>query len=72
VANKDTGTSINMKKHLKSYMEFISWCRFRGDLFLDLIKPDKGSINLHLDQRVFIRSVLRFYSTYGVFPRGYG
>lgn len=69
---KETGTSINIKKHLKDYMDFIGWARACPDLFLDLIKPAKGSINLHADQRVFMRAIMRFYSVYGVFNRGYG
>lgn len=42
------------------------------DLFLDLIKPPKGGLNLHLDQRIYLRAMLRFIAFYGVFPRGYG
>lgn len=42
------------------------------DLFLDLITPETGGIRLDLDQRVFIRVLVRFASVYGVFPRGYG
>lgn len=61
-----------IEKNIKNYLEFISWARWYPDLFLDLIKPEKGSITLHLDQRVFMRSIVRFYSIYGVFPRGYG
>ena len=72
MADKDTGTSINIKKHLKDYMAFISFVRWHMDLFLDMIKPEKNSINLDLDQRVMIRAITRFYSTYGVFPRAYG
>ena len=34
-------------------------------------KP-KGGVNLHFDQRVFLRCILRFMSVYGVFPRGWG
>ena len=42
------------------------------DLFLDLIKPSEGGINLYADQRKFLRSATRFQSMYGVFSRGYG
>lgn len=59
-------------KNLYKYVEFCSWCRWYPDLFLDLIKPEKGGINLHSDQRVYLRSIMRFVSMYGVFPRGYG
>lgn len=72
MVDKDTGTSINIKKHLPDYMEFISFVRWYPDVFIDLIKPEANTINLGLDQRVMMRSIMRFYSTYGVFPRAYG
>lgn len=56
---------------LLNYYKFLSWGRFYPDLFLDLIKPEKGSINLHLDQRIFMRCDMRFFSMYGTFSRGY-
>jgi ribonucleoside-diphosphate reductase alpha chain len=59
-------------KNLSKYVDFVSWARWNGDLFLDLITPEMGGIRLDLDQRVFLRSILRFVSVYGVFPRGYG
>lgn len=59
-------------ENLYKYVEFCSWCRFYPDLFLDLIKPDVGGINLHPDQRTFLRAIMRFVSLYGVFPRGWG
>ena len=59
-------------KDLYKYVEFCSWCRWYPDLFLDLIKPEKGGINLHSDQRVYLRCIMRFVSLYGVFPRGWG
>ena len=57
-------------KDLYKYVEFCSWARWYPDLFLDLIKPDVGGINLHSDQRVYLRCIMRFVSMYGVFPRG--
>lgn len=57
--------------HLYNYAKFCSWCRWYPDLFLDMIRPETGSINLHFDQRVYLRSILRFASLYGVFPRGW-
>lgn len=65
--HKKTDFEINLPK----WIEFCSWCKFYPDLFLDLIKPEKGSLNMHLDQRVYLRAVLRFFSIYGVFPRGW-
>lgn len=41
------------------------------DLLLDLLKPEKGGIKLHLDQRIFLRADIRFMSMYGTFSRGY-
>jgi len=58
--------------NLDKWVEFISWARWFPDLWYDLITPQTGGIRLDLDQRVFLRSVARFISTYGVFPRGYG
>ena len=60
------------QRHVENYADFISWCRWYPDLFLDLIKPEMGGISLHADQRVFMRSLMRFQAVYGVLPRGYG
>jgi hypothetical protein len=62
----------NFTKNLPKYVEFVSWTRWNPDLWFDLITPETGGIRLDLDQRVFLRSVARFVSTYAVFPRGYG
>jgi ribonucleoside-diphosphate reductase alpha chain len=62
----------NFTKNLKKYMDFVAWSRWFPDLFWDLITPETGGIRLDLDQRVYLRSIARFVSTYGVFPRGYG
>lgn len=59
-------------EHIKQYSDLIAWMRWYPDLFLDLLKPETGGINLHFDQRVFLRCICRFYSVYGVFPRGWG
>ena len=65
-------TNANFEKHLDQWTDFCSWCKFYPDLFLDLIKPERGGINLHLDQRIFLRVVMRFASVYGVYNRGFG
>lgn len=59
-------------RNLYKYVEFTSWVNWYPDLFLDLITPESGGIKLHADQRIYLRSILRFVSTYGVFPRGWG
>lgn len=67
--------NINNKGYgfnIKKWTYFCSFARWFPDLFLDLIKPEKGGLNLHTDQRVYLRAMLRFISFYGVFPRGYG
>ena len=60
-----------LKINLKNWVVFCAFCRFYPDLFLDMIKPKKGGINFHLDQRILLRTILRFFSVYGVFPRGW-
>ena len=64
-------TNTNFEKHLDQWTDFCSWARWMPDLFLDLIKPERGGINLHLDQRIYLRAIMRFVSIYGVFPRGW-
>lgn len=59
-------------KRLDKYYDFISWAKFYPDLLLDMIKPQKGGLNLHLDQRIFLRCAVRFFSMYGDLPRGSG
>ena len=58
-------------KNLHNYYTFISWAKWFPDLLLDLMKPETGGLNLHLDQRIFLRCDVRFMSMYGVFSRGY-
>ena len=58
-------------KRIENYYDLISFFRFYPDLMLDMLKPPKGGINLHLDQRIFLRCDLRFLSMYGDFSRGY-
>lgn len=57
-------------RNLYKYVELTSWVNWYPDLFLDLITPESGGIKLHTDQRIYLRSIMRFCSTYGVFPRG--
>lgn len=62
----------SFEENFDIWIQFIQWARWFPDLFYDLIKPEKGGMRLDLDQRVFLRSMSRFISTYGVFPRGFG
>lgn len=58
--------------NLDKWIYFSQWSIWYPDLFYDLITPEKGGMRLDLDQRVFLRAMCRFLSTYGVMPRGYG
>ena len=62
-------------KNLAKYQTFLSWARFYPDLYLEYFKdpanPNSG-IQLHFDQRVFIRASVRFMGMYGCFSRGTG
>lgn len=60
------------EENLPKYKKFSSWVIWYPDLFLDLLKPQEGGINLNTDQRVFLRSATRFFSMYGCFTRGWG
>jgi len=62
----------SFERNLDKWVEFVQWSRWFPDLWYDLIKPEKGGMRLDLDQRVFLRAMSRFVSTYGVFPRGFG
>ena len=57
-------------RNLYKYVELTSWMNWYPDLFLDLITPESGGIKLHTDQRIYLRYIMRFCSTYGVFPIG--
>lgn len=61
-----------IEDNIKTYIELASWISFYPDLFLDLVKPQSGGINLSSDQRIFLRCSTRFFSVYGCFPRGFG
>ena len=58
-------------ENLDKYVKLASWINWYPDLFLDLMTPEEGGIKLHVDQRIYLRCILRFFSVYGVFPRGW-
>src|SRR5690625_4140859 len=72
VEMRDYSEDSSFLRNIDKYKDFVSWARFYPDLFYDLITPETGGIYLDLDQRILLRSIARFISTYGVFPRGYG
>ena len=64
---------LAIKEHIEQWKDFISFFRWYPDLYYDLIKPESGrTIRLGIDQRVMLRCLARFKSTYGVLPRGSG
>lgn len=71
VAASDPTQDDNFLKNINKFRDFVSWGRFYPDLFYDLITPESGGIKLDLDQRILLRAITRFVSTYGVFPRGW-
>lgn len=55
---------------LENYVNFASYCRWYPDKFLDLCKGPNNGFKLDMDERVLMRSLARFFSTYGCLPRG--
>ena len=68
-ASNDSQKSF-FEAHIRQYTEMISFFRWYPDLFLDMIRPDQGGLNLHVGQRVYLRRTRRFSSGDGVFPSG--
>nr|WP_202877285.1 hypothetical protein [Brevibacillus laterosporus] len=62
----------SFQRNFDKWLKFVQWAKWHPDLYYDLIKPKKGGMRLDLDQRMFLRCMSRFASTYGVFPRGFG
>lgn len=57
--------------NLWNYYQFISWARWFPDKYIELFKSKDSNMQLHFDQRVFMRGDVRFQSMYGTFSRGY-
>lgn len=58
-------------QYLWNYYQFVSWAKWYPDLYIQLFKSKDSNMQLHFDQRVFMRSDIRFQSMYGTFSRGY-
>ena len=58
-------------KNLWNYYQFVSWAKWYPDRFVELFKSEESNMQLHYDQRIFMRCDVRFQSMYGVFSRGY-
>lgn len=58
-------------QNLWNYYQFISWAKWFPDRYIELFKSKDSNMQLHFDQRVFMRCDIRFQSMYGTFSRGY-
>ena len=57
--------------NIDKWCELVSFLRFYPDIAYDLIKPKDGKqLIFDLDQRVMLRTLVRFYSNYECIPRG--
>lgn len=60
-------------RNIQQWCDLVAYYRAYPDLWYDLITPETGAlIKLDLDQRVELRCLARFKSTYNVKPRGSG
>lgn len=58
-------------EHLDKWLEFISFLKWYPDYYYDLIKPKTGKLfNFDLDQRIMLRTLVRFPYNYLCIPRG--
>lgn len=67
----DIADDSTFGENLWNYYQFASWARWYPDLYIELFKSKESNMNLHFDQRVFMRCDIRFQSMYGTFSRGY-
>lgn len=58
-------------QNIDKWIEMVSFYRWYPDLFFDTITPSEGGIRLDLDQRIMLRTMVRFKQNYGIMPRGY-
>lgn len=58
-------------KNIWNIYQFVSWAKWYPDLYVELFKSKDSNMQLHFDQRVFMRADVRFQSMYGTFSRGY-
>lgn len=73
VESVDKKTLSGIERHIDKWTKVIAYLRFYPDIFYDLITPETGAkIKLRLDQRIELRALSRFKSSYLVKPRGSG
>ena len=65
-------TYAYVKEHIEAYAEVIGFWRWYPDLMFDFLKPETGGITLDIDQRIYLRALVRSTGVYGILNRGYG
>lgn len=68
---KNLSDESEFGQYLWNYYQFVSWAKWYPDLYIQLFKSKDSNMQLHFDQRVFMRSDVRFQNMYGTFSRGY-
>lgn len=59
-------------EHIEAYAELIGFWRWYPDLMFDFLRPETNSMTLDIDQRVYLRGLVRSKGVYGIYNRGYG
>ncbi len=59
-------------EHIEAYAELIGFWRWYPDIMFDFMRPETNSMSLDIDQRVYLRGLVRSKSVYGIYNRGYG
>ena len=68
-----TQEALSVNSNIHKWSQVVAYYRWFPDLWYDLlIPPETKGIRLNLDQRVILRSLVRFRSTYVTLPRGSG
>lgn len=58
---ESVASETDFGQNLWNYYQFLSFARFFPDLFVQIYKGKDSNRQLHYDQRIFMRSDLRFY-----------
>lgn len=65
-------TYAYVKEHIEAYAELIGFWRWYPDIMFDFLKPETGGITLDIDQRIYLRGLVRSNGVYGIYNRGFG
>lgn len=59
-------------EHIEAYAELIGFWRWYPDLMFDFLRPETNAMTLDIDQRVYLRGLVRSKGLYSIYNRGYG